>query len=93
MSEPKLEDLVVRVQQLERSNRLWKSVALGVAAFLLLVVGGLVVLQRQAMQAARVEADRAREAEMWAREAAQKATDAQGTALQEKKQHQGLNPK
>jgi hypothetical protein len=78
MHEPKLEDLIVRVQQLERSNRLWKTVALGVTAFLLLVVGSLVVLQRQAMQAARVEAARARDAEMAAREAAQKATDAQG---------------
>jgi hypothetical protein len=84
MSEPKLEDLVVRVQQLERSNRLWKSVALGLAAFLLLVVGGLVVLQHQAVQAARLEAERARAAEMQVREEAEKTADAQRRALQER---------
>jgi hypothetical protein len=100
MPEPTFEDFVIRIHQLERSNRFWKSVALGAAAFLLLVVTGLGGLQHQAVQAARLEAERARAeaewaraAEMRAREVAEKNADAQRTALQERKQHQGLNSK
>jgi hypothetical protein len=81
MSEQKFEDFVVRIHQLERSNRLWKSIALGGAAFLLFVVGGVGVLHNQALQAARleaerarVEADQARAAEVRAREVAERMT-------------------
>jgi hypothetical protein len=74
MSEPRLEDLLVRIHQLERSNRLWKALALGGAVFLLLVVGGFGVLQHRALEAAQQEAARAQEAEVRARQAAERAS-------------------
>jgi hypothetical protein len=69
------EDLILRIHQLERSNRFWKSIALGGAAFLLLVVGGLGVLHNQAVQAARLEAERARAEADWARAAEMRARE------------------
>jgi hypothetical protein len=71
MSEPK--DLLVLVEQLRRSNRFWRALALAACAALLLVAFfGLVTAsraQRQAMEAMRAERQ-AREAALIAAKAA-----------------------
>jgi hypothetical protein len=74
MSEPK--DLLLVIEQLRRSNRRWKALALGACAALLLVA----MLSVMAATRARIQAEAAMRAERDARVAALNAANAPNPA-------------
>jgi hypothetical protein len=86
MDEPRLEELLYRIETLEKENRRWKRIGIGSLCILLVLVvfGGLfvsvgtVVMIRDQRQAA----EQARQAEMREREAAEQARYAAEQARQ-----------
>jgi hypothetical protein len=68
VSQPQEEDLPQRLRDLERSRRRWKGLALGLLAFLAVLLGAGAGFSLVLTVRLRAERDRAVEAEMAARE-------------------------